>query len=249
MPKEIEIKEVAFPGTRQFSYTFEELPVIPADLEILMGFQANQSPEPFPAMIESALEEAKTLFDISAGYRRVPGIVFKNETRQLVVGQHQFSPGKIVFSQVRKSLEIAFFMATAGAKVSLRCKELNKSEDTVYSYVLDVLGSVVAEKAVEKLTDQLQDEVLPLGWKVSDSYSPGYCNWDVSEQQEIFSLFPDGFCGIRLSPSSLMYPIKSISGIIGIGPSLNRKGYQCHLCHDQTCIYGRIRRENFRLQQ
>jgi hypothetical protein len=236
-------------GIRQFSFSFEELSVVPADLETMMGFQAGDSPEPFPALITNALAEASVLFDIKAGYRIIPSVIFNRDRRQLMVGEHLFSPGKIIFSQINKSSEVAFFVSTAGAGVTERCKELNKSGDTIYSYVLDVLGSVVAEKAVEKIMEELQHEILPSGWKISESYSPGYCNWDVAEQQKIFSFFPENFCGIKLSPSSLMYPIKSISGIIGLGPSLNRKGYHCNICNDQTCIYGRIRRENFSKQQ
>jgi len=82
--------------------------------------------------------------------------------------------------------------------------------------------------------------------KSPDLFSPGYCNWSMAEQQKLFSLLPPGFCGIQLSPSSLMHPIKSVSGIIGIGTSCKQKGYQCEWCNDKDCIYGRIRRQKKR---
>jgi len=81
------------------------------------------------------------------------------------------------------------------------------------------------------------------GLHVSESFSPGYCSWDVAEQHKLFSFFPTNFCGITLSDSSLMKPVKSVSGIIGIGSDLNRKVHHCLICNDKTCMYGRIRRE------
>lgn len=134
-----------------------------------------------------------------------------------------------------------FFAATAGEAVTVRCRNLNDAGDQVYSYVLDTLGSVVAEKASERMMEWLETQLAPANWAISDSYSPGYCNWDVAEQQKLFSFFPPGFLGITLLPSSLMNPVKSISGVIGAGPGVKRTGYRCHICTNKTCIYRRIR--------
>ncbi len=227
---------------RQFSFSFADLQVIPASLEMVMGFYPGPSPEPFPELIASALAEAPGLFETKAGYRRVGPVTFMKETRQIEVSGKIFSPGKIIFNEIKNSHEVAFFAGTAGDKVSHRCRRLNETGDFIYSYVLDVLGSVVAEKAVEKMMEFLESEASDKSWHISESYSPGYCNWDVAEQQILFSFFPVGICGITLSPFSLMSPIKSISGIIGIGPGQTRNDYKCRRCNDKTCIYGRIRR-------
>lgn len=228
---------------RQFNFTFTDLHVIPASIEMLMGFYPGPSPEPFPELILSALSEASDLFEVKAGYRRIGPVTFMKETRQIEVSGKIFSPGKIIFNEIKNSPEVAFFTGTAGNKVSHRCRALNETGDFIYSYVLDVLGSVVAEKAVEKMMEFLESEVSDENLHISESYSPGYCNWNVAEQQILFSFLPVGFCGITLSPSSLMSPVKSISGIIGIGPGQNRNDYKCRRCNDKTCIYGRIRRE------
>jgi hypothetical protein len=46
----------------------------------------------------------------------------------------------------------------------------------------------------------------------------------VAEQHKLFSLLPPGICGITLSDSALMHPIKSVSGITGIGKHCKQKG-------------------------
>ena len=46
--------------------------------------------------------------------------------------------------------------------------------------------------------------------------------------------------GITLSDSCLMYPTKSVSGIIGIGPRMRRLEYGCPACDNKGCVYRRI---------
>lgn len=53
-------------------------------------------------------------------------------------------------------------------------------------------------------------------------------------------MLPDRPCGIELTESSLMYPIKSVSGIIGIGSRVERKPYGCTICRNTACYKRRI---------
>ena len=227
-------------GIRDFTYSWQELEISPAEVERDLGFIPGETPEPFAGMVLSALEEAPSLFEPRAGFRVLAPVLFDNSRRVFRAGNHTFFPGKIIFTQIKNGDALLFFAATAGEAVTVRCRNLNDAGDQVYSYVLDTLGSVVAEKASERMMEWLETQLAPANWAISDSYSPGYCNWDVAEQQKLFSFFPPGFLGITLLPSSLMNPVKSISGVIGAGPGVKRTGYRCHICTNKTCIYRRI---------
>lgn len=228
----------------EFACTWEELGVTLRDVETIMGFFEEPAHEPFQELMARAFEEAPSLVRVKAGYRKTSDFQMLPGTRQIKAEGQLFSPGSIIFSQMRNASELLFFVSTAGENITNRSREVNREGDILYAYVLDSLGSVVAEKAVDKMMETLEEEALLNGWHISESYSPGYCNWDVAEQQKLFQFFPSNFCGVTLSPSSLMHPVKSISGIIGIGPSQSRNGYRCLVCHDKNCIYGRIRRQN-----
>jgi len=78
---------------------------------------------------------------------------------------------------------------------------------------------------------------------VSNRFSPGYCTWDVSEQHKLFQLLPKEFCGVSLSDSALMQPIKSISGFIGIGKNITYNHYKCKFCTQKNCTYKKIYNE------
>jgi hypothetical protein len=233
---------------QQFTFSFNELDIDSSEAEQLLGFEPGQLPEPFNSMLAGAIEAAPELCQIQAGYRLFHAPVFNKDLYEISVEGVSFLPGKIVYNQLKSSVSIALFIATAGAGIAGRIKELAEAGDAVSSYVFDVLGSVIAEKAAVKLVDRLEMAVDAKGHKVSDPFSPGYCDWSVAEQQNLFSFFPEGFCGVTLSGSSLMSPVKSVSGIVGIGTGVKRRGAQCFMCNDLNCLHGKIARGTMTFQ-
>jgi len=113
--------------------------------------------------------------------------------------------------------------------------------DFLKGYIYDVIGSEIVEAAADLLQNDLEKNMLGKGKKITNRYSPGYCSWDVAEQHKLFQLIPDNFCGIRLTPSALMNPVKSISGFIGIGKDVRNNPYTCRLCNQRDCVYRNIK--------
>jgi len=107
--------------------------------------------------------------------------------------------------------------------------------DLIYSYLIDQVASLIVESVANNLHDQIKIKVKDNNWKISNRYSPGYCNWSVSEQQKLFSFFPYNFCNVQLNNSSLMKPIKSISGVIGLGKDVKYSEYLCDKCGIKDC--------------
>lgn len=227
---------------KEWGWDFKDLNMKESDLEVILGFEQGSVPEPFGQYISEALSEVTRLGEARAGYRVCAKPVFDRSADALIVENLSFHTGKTVFKQIHTSQRMAFFIATAGQSVGDRIQELYRQGETAYGYVMDVAGTVLAEKAAVRLLDMLEAEAALSGLKISDSFSPGFCDWNVAEQQLLFSLFPAGFCGVTLSASSLMSPVKSVSGLAGIGPELRRSGTQCSLCRDENCFYGKINR-------
>ncbi len=228
--------------TKEFKFSFEALNVLPEDLTALLGFEEDIIPEPFPEIIELALSEAAGLCNIRGGYKIFDQVEINQKAATIKIGNSTFSPSKIVTSQLKDANSAALFVCTAGEEISNYANKV-MAEDPMLSYVFDIIGSVSVEKAMDKIQELLYVDLKKTGLTITDRYSPGYCNWSVAEQQYLFSLIPENFCGISLSDSSLMHPIKSVSGIIGIGKNLVQKGYQCQWCRDKSCIYGNIKRK------
>ena len=146
-----------------------------------------------------------------------------------------FDMGKIILRQLRDSEAYALFICTSGTQYEAYLHRLTDEGDMVRVFIADALGSVIAEKCADQMEHSLQDSIDKLGWHHTNRFSPGYCGWHVSQQQLLFPLFQGHTCGVRLTDSSLMLPIKSVSGIIGLGREVCRLDYTCGLCNFEKC--------------
>ena len=227
---------------KTFTFEYQSLGLDVSTIEKFMGY-SEPAPDPIPAMIEDVLTNVEPYCDIQGGYRIFDA--FSRDKRQHLVTLDNvtFSVKPIISNLIRKAEKAALFVCTAGEGVGRWSKDLMSEGDLMKGYVVDVVGSEIVEKAMDKIQDILEAEMKKIGMGITDRYSPGYCDWHVSEQQKLFSLFPENYCNIRLSETSLMDPIKSVSGIIGIGKNAEKKGYTCDFCQVKDCIYRKKREQ------
>lgn len=170
-----------------------------------------------------------------AGYRHFESDVVSYQKNILIVDNAQFNLGPIIYRDLKDVSDIFLFVCTIGKKLEDKVQELVSSGDTLSAFILDRIASELVELTADLLEDKIQSELNPIGYNLTYRYSPGYCGWPVSEQQKLFQLLPDNFCGIHLTESSLMTPIKSVSGIYGAAYNLIRKDYHCDICDDEFC--------------
>lgn len=154
----------------------------------------------------------------------------KLSAKEVSLGGERFAVGPIIGSYLKGMTNACVFVATAGQEFSAAVVKVKERGDILADFIADSIGSVLAELAVSRLEAELG-----LGSGLSLSYSPGYCGWDVREQQKFFKMFPPQPCGIHLSESSLMNPEKSISGFFAIGENLVRQPYHCEICKNTKC--------------
>ncbi len=222
---------------KHFTIAYDSLGVTMEKIEKFMGYEKGSIPEPFPDLISNALAVAPGYCDIQGGYRIIDNYQLNRKEHQLSLERTTFEISRIIAYQMRKAEKAALFVCTAGEGISAWSKKLMQEGDLMKGYVVDVIGSEIVEAAMDRIQDHLAEEMQHQNFGITDRYSPGYCDWKVSEQPKLFSFFPEKFCGISLSDSCLMYPIKSVSGVIGIGEEAERKGYLCEHCDMKNCIY------------
>jgi hypothetical protein len=206
-------------------------------IEKMMSYPEGQSPDPFPQLIDEVLSETSPLLDLCGGYTFCSVNGTNSVSKQILAGGKTFSVQNIVFHQLKKAGQLALFQCTAGKKISDYSRKHMEEGELMKGYIADVIGSVAVEEAIDLIQGKLEKEVNDRGLKISNRYSPGYCGWSVAEQQILFSFFPPEYYGIRLSETSLMDPIKSVSGIIGIGEQMKQNDYTCRMCDMKDCIY------------
>jgi hypothetical protein len=148
-----------------------------------------------------------------------------------------FSLNRIVHSALKKSSHLAVFLCTAGENPEKMSKQLISEGHSLEGLITDLIGSEIAEDTAEYIHQKIGTDMRERGMQITNRYSPGYCNWPVSDQQYLFRLLGGHTCGIQLTESSLMLPIKSVSGFVGVGTEVSHRGYSCSKCDAEFCIY------------
>jgi len=219
------------------SYLLEDLKLDLDHLSSLLGYPGELLPEPFNEYLEQAIHEAHSLCNIRGAYVFKSDIRFSDNRAHVLVDGLEFGVGKTVAKELRNSTSAAFLICTAGEGISRRSQELLTGDDPVLGYVFDLLGSMIVESATDQLQEEIRLAALARGMAITNRYSPGYCKWSVADQHKLFSFFPPECCGISLTKSALMHPIKSVSGIIGVGERVHYREYMCALCNQLDCIH------------
>jgi hypothetical protein len=226
---------------KTFQFDFDDLKLTVSQIEKVLGYTDKRSEVHFSDLIEKALKEAAEVCTIKAEYRIFNDITFNNIDKTVLVKEITFDIKKIIFGQLKKSESAAFFICTAGEEIGKMSRKAMKSGDLLGGYIYDVVGSEIVESAADLMQAELEKTVALSGRKITNRFSPGYCGWDVSEQHKLFQLMPGTWCGVRLTPSSLMDPEKSVSGMIGIGKNVRHLPYTCNICNMKDCIYRRVK--------
>ena len=202
--------------------TYHDLRITPADVYEQMGYHDAEPDEVIKAELTRIVNEVSQWLRPRFSYF-------------VVSVQPPFDMGNIILRQLRGSEAYALFICTAGVEYEAYQQRLKEQGDMVRVFIADALGSVIAEKCADQMERHLQESIDKLGWHHTNRFSPGYCGWHVSQQQLLFPLFDGHTCGVRLTDSSLMLPIKSVSGLIGLGKEVRRLDYTCGLCNFDKC--------------
>jgi len=151
--------------------------------------------------------------------------------------------GSIIFKSriIAKLLEhcpqVAILLVTIGKYLEETAFQLARDGLILQATVLDAIGSDAVEKVADFAQDRIKEVAKARGLVTSRRFSPGYCDWNIGQQRMLFYALTGNTVGIRLTGECLMIPQKSISGIIGIGPSIdNVENYHpCKTCNKQDC--------------
>ena len=207
---------------------YEALGITPADVYEQMGYHGVEPGEATQREVLKVMSEVNPWL--------CPRFCY-----QVVKELPAFDVGKIILRQLRESEAYALFICTSGMEYEAYLQRLKDEGDMVRVFIADALGSVIAEKCADVMEMSLQESIDKLQWHHTNRFSPGYCGWHVSQQQLLFPLFEGHTCGVSLTDSSLMLPIKSVSGIIGLGAKVRKLDYTCGLCDFDKCYKRKLK--------
>jgi len=228
-------------NTFQVEIPFEDGFIDKEEIAFALGYTDGKIPPHFLETIDGVIHRVPELCTIQAGFRLVNVNHSTEGKRSIQVGEIQFQTQHIVTSQLKKADQIVLFLCSLGSGMELWSKQCMGEGDPASGFFIDTVASILVETAADLLHDHITNYLNTQDLHVTNRYSPGYCDWSVEEQKKLFSFFPKGFCGVSLTDSALMIPIKSISGIMGAGRNVEFQSYVCDTCGRKDCTYKAFR--------
>ena len=207
-----------------------------------IGYDADYKPPArILSLIDDYVEHSHHLIEPSYSYtirdiKRVQG------SRVLIDGSIAFE-SQVIARLLEQCHKLALFLVTIGGHLEETSRRLAEDGNILQAAVLDAIGSDAVGRVADFVQARIKEIAKNESLVISPRFSPGYCDWDITQQQVLFRAVDSDSAGIHLTEGCLMIPRKSISGIIGIGPP-NRgveKYNPCRTCHKRDC---RGRRHN-----
>jgi cobalamin-dependent methionine synthase I len=132
---------------------------------------------------------------------------------------------------------VAIFLATIGSRLEDGVSQLMSKRQILKATILDAVGSEAAEKTACYIEDRVRELASSNGAEITLRYSPGYCDWDITQQRVLFEAMDSAPLGVELTEECLMVPRKSVSGIIGVGRFESKilRFSPCRFCTKRDC--------------
>lgn len=228
---------------RSYTFSFEEVrPEIPVLMEYLQ-IPDSESYALVSEIVEKTFDELKDSKEIIGGYRVLDCPEVNMREGIVACSAGYLHTGRKISGYMKGSGRIALFLCTAGKIFTGLSQAYQQNGDFLEAFVVESIGSATVENAMDKVQQYLEEDMTEQGKKITNRYSPGYCEWALSGQRDLFAYIGDYPTGITINESCLMQPIKSVSGIIGIGDEVRKRPYGCDICNSASCAYRNIRRK------
>ena len=135
--------------------------------------------------------------------------------------------------------KMAIALCTIGNIIDEEIYFLNNKGSYTEALILDIIGSVAVEDIANKINFLVCERAEYMGLQTSQRFSPGYGNFDLSEQKNIFKMLNAGEIDVSLTKSLMMVPKKSISFCVYLGKLKKDMPKQCTICGLVNCEFRR----------
>jgi hypothetical protein len=227
------------PERHHFRFAFRDVKPDARTVGTVLGYPGGEAPEVVREAIGEVYGRGEGLWDLQGELALFPEVTVERRAHRVAVKGVFFDVGKIVAGQLSRAEGLGVFVCTAGKGIEELTRSLMSTGDPFTGFIADTIGSLTVDLAMDRMQDSLEQTMGERGLRITNRYSPGYCGWPVAEQHQLFRLLPPAPCGVRLTDTALMRPVKSVSGFIGLGRAVRKNPYTCNLCDLVDCLYRR----------
>lgn len=183
---------------------------------------------------EDVKKEIFGLFSYKVCYRRM----------KISDGNGEFSlpfllKSKSLLTLLENCDEIIIFAATVGLEIDRYIAKQQKVSP-VKALLANAYGAERIENLCDTFCEDIKKQLQSENRFITRRFSPGYGDFPLEAQREIFTLLdPNRQIGVSLNESLLMSPSKSVTAIMGIkqGKCENTAEQKCSDCNKADCVF------------
>ena len=162
---------------------------------------------------------------------------YKNQT---VASEPPFT---ILSNSVIKHLDgcekVICMATTVGAAIEQEITKKFERGDYLASVLLDAAATAVVEQAADLMEKNFAAQFSKDGYKMRWRFSPGYGDWNLTEQEKFFKICGAEKIGLHLTSAMMLEPRKSVTAIIGLEKIFTQKNFaiqkSCANCNKLDC--------------
>ncbi|SHF15676.1 Uncharacterized 2Fe-2 and 4Fe-4S clusters-containing protein, contains DUF4445 domain [Caldanaerobius fijiensis DSM 17918] len=204
-----------------------------------MGYKEISSiPQDILKEVDEAISHSMSLIKPMVVYERLPFEVNEREKVVLVDGKYQFK-GDYLIRNIKGADSLIIAITTIGPDIDELCDKHFSLGDYFKGMVYDAIGAAALGSLNRKFWLQLVNTAKNEGIGITHRLSPGHNDWDIKDQEVIFSILDGSSIGVELSENFMMKPIKSLSVVYGMGKGIpvSRVDHDCIDCELDNCAF------------
>ncbi|MCF2652160.1 vitamin B12 dependent-methionine synthase activation domain-containing protein [Anaeromassilibacillus senegalensis] len=129
------------------------------------------------------------------------------------------------------------FAATLGVQADRRIRQI-AARSMSRGTVANAVCSALIESYCDEMQAELAERELREGLYLRPRFSPGYGDFALESQREIFArLECEKRIGVALTDTLLMTPVKSVSAVIGVADTADCTYRRCQNCTKTDCAF------------
>ena len=186
--------------------------------------------------IRDACEEALLLSEVRGTWQ-----VYAYDCANQIVASEP--PVKIAGKSIVKHLDgcekVICMATTVGFEIEREIAKKFERGEYLFSVLLDAAATAAVEQAADAMEKHFAATVAKDGFKMRWRFSPGYGDWDLSQQEKLFKVSGAEEIGMSLSSAFMLEPRKSVTAIIGLdlirNEELGMRNEACANCNRSDC--------------
>ena len=182
--------------------------------------------------IIKACEDAQIFIKIK-GIWKIYNYDYKNQT--ILSDPNIKIVGKSIGNHLKNCDKVICIAATVGETIENEITHRFEIGDYLDSILLDAAATTAVEQVADSMENAIRQEIERKGYDMRWRYSPGYGDWSLEEQENLFHLSGAEEIGIKLSSAMMMTPRKSITAIIGLINKNSNDKYNNSKCSCKNC--------------